>query len=160
MKKSFKVNKEGESDKTRQGLRTYLLLESKDVCYTPIDWIPEPSLSLITYCHNCIESFMDRDLLEEFGDVTGSKDLMDRCKVGGSLLRVKVRGKNATCDTLSPQELAGPAWTCGTDAAAPTPNATTTGARARVWSSSSTTTTHGWICLRLHSVLLIINCTI
>lgn len=83
-----------------------------------IDGVSKASLSLVANRNDSVETLVDGDVKEEFRHVAGPEHLVHRRKVGGALLRIEIRGKYATGNTLSPQELAGPTWPSATNSAA------------------------------------------
>lgn len=97
-----------------------------------IDGVSEASLSLVANGDDSVETLVDGNMKEEFGDVAGSEDLVNCSEVGSALLGVEIRGEYATGNTLSSQELAGPTWassaaTAGTGSCRPAAASTRVG---------------------------------
>ena len=88
--------------------------------------ISKPSLSLIAYCHHCIEPLVDRNMQKKLGYVTRTKYLVHGCEMGCPLLRIKVWRKYTSRHALPPQKLASTAWPSSAATAASAATSTTT----------------------------------
>lgn len=99
---------------------THLLLKSEYVSNTAIDRISKPGLSLVTNGDNSIKPFVDRNMKKKLGDITGSENLVHRCKMSSPLLGVEVGCKYATQHALPPQKLARTTWPASASTAAAT----------------------------------------
>lgn len=111
----------------------YLLLKSKDMSNTTIHGISKPCLSFIANCDHRIKPLIHRNVEEQLGNVTGTKNLVHSGKVRGTLLRIKVRSKDATGHALSPQKLARPTRATTTTIIVSTATTPTTYATTRVY---------------------------
>jgi len=74
---------------------------------TAINWILKSSLSFIRDGDSSFTTVTHRKVSKELWNITCSKNLMNGCKMSGTLFMAKVRSKNTTSHTLSSQEFAG-----------------------------------------------------
>ena len=90
-----------------RGKLTNLLLECKNMGDTAINWILKSGLSFIWDCDCSFTTVTHRKVSKKLWDIACTKDLMNGCKMGSTLLMAKIRCKNTTSHTFSSQEFAG-----------------------------------------------------
>ena len=83
---------------------------------TALDRVAEVCLCLVADSDDTVEAFLFRDVIQELGNISGTKHLVHRGKVHRSLVLAEVRRENAVAHALVTQELARPAWPGGTKA--------------------------------------------
>ena len=88
----------------------HLLLEGKDMGNTTVDRISHPGLGFIGNCDHSLTPIRHRHMKQQFGNITSTKHLMDRRKLGRALLRGEVGCENAVGGALPAEELACTTW--------------------------------------------------
>nr|GMD61001.1 hypothetical protein BHE74_00017168 [Ipomoea batatas] len=96
---------EMEAEELRR--RRNLLLESKDVRNAAINGILKPGLSFIGDGNGGLGAVPNGEMREKLRSITGTKNLMDGCKMGSSLFMAEIGGKNTALNAFSSQEFAG-----------------------------------------------------
>lgn len=72
-----------------------------------IDGILEPGLSFVGDGDSSLASIADREVCQELGNIAGTKDLVNSCKMSSTLFMAEIWGKNTAPHTFSPEEFAG-----------------------------------------------------
>lgn len=117
----------------------HLLLKSKDVSNAAINRISKPSLSLETYGDHRIESFVNWDMKKQLRYIACTENLMNRCEMGCTLLRVEIRCEYTTRHTFPPQKLASTTRPSSTAATTTTSSTTTATARTTAYTATAVT---------------------
>jgi hypothetical protein len=85
---------------------TNLLLQGKNMCNTSINGVSDPCLSLIGNSDNRLITIGNRDMQQQLGNITSTKNLMNGCKPSSPLFRAKIRCKDTIGGTFPPEKLA------------------------------------------------------
>ena len=83
---------------------------------TAVDRVVEARLCLVADGADSIVAFLFRDVIQQLGNVAGTKHLVHHGKVRSSRVLAEVRREDAVAHVLATQELERPAWPGGTKA--------------------------------------------